>query len=351
MNIIKTDFGTLPNGNISSKYTLTNNNGMLVEISDVAAAIASIKFPDRLGTISDVVLGYDTPEKYLSKGAYHGAIVGRVANRIEDAVFTLNNKEYRLEPNHQGRHLLHGGLIGLDSKQYNVKMIDSRSIALSCVMRDGEDGFPGEIALTVTYTLTEDNGLIIHYLASSDEDTVFNPLSHVYFNLGGHDSGSILNQTLQINAKKYTPIDSNCMVYGESLPVSGAVDFQKPKAIGRDINAECDQLILSGGYDCNYFLDTADKKTVLAATATDPKSGRKLDVYTNSPCILFYSGNHLSSHRVPGKDGIHYRDREGFCLETGYPPNALKYPSLPQPILRRGEVFDYMTEYRFGLSR
>lgn len=348
MSVFSEKFGTLPDGREATLFTLTNQSGMKVKITNVAAAIVSILVPDSHGKLDDVVLGYDHAKDYLSKGPYHGAVVGRVANRIEDAVFTLNGKLYKLSVNHKGKHMLHGGEIGLDSKLYDAKIQPDNTLALHTVLPDGEDGFPGNISLTVIYQLSEDNGLSIHYLATTDADTPINLTNHSYFNLRGHDAGSILDHQLQIFSREYTPLDKNGMVCGVVAPTKGTMDFSAMKPIGRDIDADCEQLKIAGGYDHNYILPTFRKALVLAAWAEEETSGRFMQVYTNSPAVLLYTGNYLEESPIPGKGGVEYHARGGFCLETNFYPNALKYPQFPQPVLRAGETYDYTTIFRFG---
>ncbi|NLG53039.1 MAG: galactose mutarotase [Clostridiales bacterium] len=350
MSICRKDFGRLPDGRSADLFELKNKNGMIVGITNIGAAIVSITVPDRGGSFADVVLGYDSAEKYLTKGAYHGVCVGRVANRIEDARFELNGREYNLKPNYEGRHMLHGGETGLDTRLFAAALLNQNTLELSCVLPDGEDGFPGEVALTVLYTLTDENALSLRFIATCDSDTVINLINHAYFNLNGHDSGSITDHELMIFSDKYTPLNDAGMVYGEIRSVEPEMDFRNPKKIGRDIDSDFKQLKIAGGYDHNYMLDAAGGDLTHAAGVYEEVSGRAMDVYTNSPAILLYTGNHLDKHRVSGKGGVYYKSRGGFCLETNFPPNALKYKTLPQPILRRGEVYDYTTLFKFGVK-
>lgn len=343
---IKT-FGVLPNGKMGELYEIKNDQGLRVYIANVAAAIVSIFAPDRDGKIADVVLGYDNAADYLSKGPYHGACIGRVANRIENSIFELNGKTYQLTPNHKEKHVLHGGEHGLDNHVFQVTQHTENSVTLETVMVDGEDGFPGNVHLKVIYTVTEDNGLSIHYLAESDADTVLNLTNHAYFNLRGENSGSAMEHRLQIFADEYMPLDENGMVYGEILSVDSVMDFRAGKEIARDINENHPQLSIASGYDHNFVLSPNGKDLALAARAEDKESGRVMEVLTNMPGILLYTGNYLEDHTVAGKGGRFYRKREGFCLETNFPPNALKHPNFVQPILRAGEVYDFETVYRF----
>ena len=351
MGVKQERFGMLPDGRVADLFTLENSNGMRAVITNAAAAIVSIFVPDRNGKMDDVVLGYSSPDKYWSKGAYHGAVVGRVANRIEDAVFTMDGKTYRLKPNFQGRHMIHGGEVGLDNKLYRAEITGDAELTLTCTLPDGEDGFPGNVDVKVTYQLRDDNGLAIHYRAVPDAKTPINLINHAYFNLSGHDAGSILNHQLRILAETYNPLAENGMVYGVSTPVDGPMDFRQFKEIGRDIRERCTQLKIAGGYDHNYELGINGGEIKLAAQVIDDASGRMMEVLTNSPGILFYSGNSLAEHPVSGKTGRPYQKWDGFCLETNFPPNALKYPTLPQPVFCPECPFDYRTVYRFGIAK
>lgn len=352
MSVKREVFGKLSDGSISYAFTLENKNGMQVKICDVAAAIVSIIVPDKNGKMDDIVLSYDNPESYKNKGAYLGAVVGRVANRIENARFTLNGKEYILPPNHKEIHMLHGGDIGIDSKHYDSFVNHAEnSITLTCLLPDGEDGFPGNAEVAVTYKLTDDNALELHYVATADQDTPINLTNHSYFNLCGHDSGkTILDHKLQLFTKEYTPLDDNGMVDGTVAPTDGVMDFSVMKTIGRDIYEDDKQLKIASGYDHNYVLPTFGKTLYMAAAVEEDTTGRFMQVFTNSPGILLYTGNYLEDNTTPGKTGECYPLRSGFCLETGFYPNALKYPNYPQPITKVGETFDYTTIFRFGVK-
>ena len=345
-NCVKS-FGVLPGGIEGKLYRIKNQAGIKVMISNVAAAIVSIFAPDRDGNCADIVLGYGCAKDYLSKGPYHGACIGRIANRIENATFTLNGIVYHLPPNYQEKHVLHGGFYGLDSHVFDLVSHTKNSLCLETVMEDGEDGFSGNVKLQVTYTIREDNGLSIRYYAVSDADTVLNLTNHAYFNLAGEDSGCAMNQMLQIFSNEYLPLDEDGMVCGLVSPVDRVMDFRTGKPIIRDLDTGHPQIQIGNGYDHTYILKQDGKNLVFAARAIDELSGRVMEVHTNMPSVLLYTGNFLGEHYVPGKNGRHYQNREGFCLETGFYPNALRYPQFPQPILRAGEIYDYETVYRF----
>ena len=338
-------FGKLPDGRDASLYVMENKSGAYACVTNVGASIVSIFVPDKNGKLEDVVLGYDCAEKYLTKGAYHGATVGRVANRIEDAWFELEGVRYDLKPNYNGRHMLHGGEIGLDSKLFDTT-VEGDSVVMKTTLPDGEDGFPGNIDITVKYSFDDNCRLNIEYIAESDKTTPVNLINHSYFNLNA--TGDICSHELQINSNEYYPLSENGMIHGEKKPARGTMDFGCVKPVGRDIDADCPQIKLAGGYDHNYFLQEGNE-FILAASIKAPESGRIMRVYTDMPGILFYSGNFLQTHEVEGKLGRAYKSREGFCLETNYCPNALKCPQVKQPILKKGEVYRHKTIYEFAL--
>lgn len=338
-------FGKLPDGREATLFIMENKNGAYVAVTNVGASIVSVVVPDKTGKLADVVLGYTSGDKYLTKGAYHGATVGRVANRIEDACFTLEGVEYVLKPNMDGKHMLHGGEIGLDSKLFDTE-IDGDTVIMKTTLPDGEDGFPGNVDITVKYSFDNDCRLNIEYLATSDKTTPINLINHSYFNLNGE--GDILSHELQIFADEYYPMSDNGMVHGEKKAAVGTMNFKEPKVVGLDIDADCPQIKLAGGFDHNYFLQDG-KEFVLAASIKAPESGRIMRVYTDMPGVLFYSGNFLHTHEVEGKLGRAYKAREGLCLETNYCPNCLKCPQVKQPILKKGDVYHHKTIYEFAL--
>lgn len=342
-------FGRLKDGREAALFIMINESGAGVAVTNVGASIVSIAVPDRAGKLGDVVLGYGAAEPYTSKGAYHGATVGRVANRIEDARFTLNGREYQLKPNMDGGHFLHGGEFGLDTKLFSAEITADDTVRMTTVSPDGEDGFPGNLTVTVTYRFDRKNRLHIEHSAVSDADTPVNLTNHAYFNLSGQGVGTIENHELQIFSDYYYPLGANGMVTGETAPVDGVMDFRVSKRIGEDIARDDAQLAIAGGYDHNYFLQNG-ADMMLAARAYDPESGRVMRVYTDMPGILFYSGNALEGAPTVGKCGRAYRKREGFCLESNFCPNALRFPQLKQPILRAGERYLHKTVYEFDVE-
>lgn len=330
-------------------YTMTNRNGMQVRIATLGGIIVSLTAPDSQGVFADVVLGFDDLESYLKPHPFFGALVGRYANRIADAAFTLNDTTYRLEPS-EGKNQLHGGPQGFDKKVWDSAIVPSQdgdSLALSHYSEDREQGYPGNLDVTVLYTLTEDNALRIDYQARTDMDTVVNLTNHSYFNLAGHNSGNVLDQLLQIRASAFTVIGEGSLPTGEVRSVEGTpFDFRTPVAIGARIGADDPQLRMVNGYDHNYCIDEDARLPEVCAMAKDPVSGRVMRVLTDKPGVQLYTGNFLM--QVPGKDGCVYAQHDGFCLETQFYPDSVHQPAFPSPVLRAGELYSYTTVYAFS---
>lgn len=349
MRITKKPFGRTNNREIYL-YSLVNNNGMRADITNFGGAIVSLYAPDRNGKLQDIVLGYDNLDDYVRPNPYLGAIIGRHANRLEGACFTLNGVLYQLNKN-EGNNQLHGGIEGFNKKVWSSEVIgDSQqeSLRLKYFSPDMEENYPGNLDVTVTYTLTDENELVIDYHAVSDRDTVVNLTNHAYFNLSGHDSGTIYQHQLMLNAHRFTPISKECLPTGEIRDVAGTpFDFTRMKAVGQGL-LECmddEQMQCGSGYDHNFVLDVSGKKPEKAAELYDPQSGRFMEVYTTKPGVQFYTGNHLNEK---GKGGAVYKKHSGLCLETQYFPNAMKHSHFPSPILRTGEVYHHITIYKFG---
>lgn len=345
MSIIKKEFGALSGGEKVFSYFLDNNNGLGAEILTYGGIVKNLYVTDKNGVKTDVVLGRETLEDYLHNDGYLGALIGRHANRIAKGEFVLNGETYHVGAN-EGNNSLHGGFEGFDKKVWSVKEHDGDepSLELSIVSDDGEEGFPGRLDVTVTYTLTKENALKIHYSAQSDKDTVVNMTNHSYFNLAGHASGTIENQILQINSSFYTPNDSECMPDGEVLSVAGTpFDFRAPKPIGQDINSDFEQIEMFGGYDHNFALDGRGYRK--AAIAACEENGITMEVYTDKPAMQLYTSNGLKEGIY--KNGAEYGVHQAFCLETQYFPNAMAHSHYPSPLLKKGEKYDFTTEYRF----
>lgn len=349
MSIEKSFFGRMQDGTEINLYTLKNKNGMTVGIINYGGIITSIKTADRNGHMDDVVLGYDNLESYLKKGQYFGAIIGRHANRIENAEFEINGKTYHLAQN-DGKNHLHGGSRGFDKVVWQADIIDNdgvQALQLKHLSRDGEENYPGNLDVTVTYTLTDDNGIRIDYYAVSDKDTVVNLTNHSYFNLSGHASGDILDHQVMINADRFTAINDECIPTGEIRDVAGTpMDLRTLKTVRDGICTNDEQIAFGHGYDHNWILKVSGDRPEKAAEVYDPRSGRVMEVYTTKPGIQFYSGN--SIERITGKEGAIYDRRSALCLETQYYPNGTKHKHFPSPFLKAGQDYRYTTIYKFS---
>ena len=347
MSVTKSEYGKTPQGETVYLYTLANGT-VTAEILTYGGILRSLRVPDKNGAEVDVVLGRDSMSDYLNNSGYLGALIGRHANRIENAEFTLNGQTYRVGKN-EGENSLHGGNIGFDKKVWNACEHDGEepSLTLTLTSPDGEEGFPGNLDVTVTYTVTKDNALKIHYEAVSDKDTVVNLTNHAYFNLAGHGSGEMTEQLLKLNASFFTPNNDGCMPTGEVLSVEGTpFDFRAEKKIGKDINSDFEQIKMFSGYDHNFVIDGAGCR--LAATARCEENGVTMDVYTDKPGVQLYTSNGLKEgvYKCGARCGVHH----AFCLETQYFPNSAKYAHFPSPVLKAGDKYDFTTEYRFSVK-
>jgi len=344
--INEADFKTALNGKQTGLYTLKNKHGISAQITNYGAIIVSINVPDRHGKFADIVQGYDTIAEYINgNGPYMGAVVGRVANRIGLGKFTLNSKTYTLAINNGPNHL-HGGIVGFSKVVWDVVKATPRVIQLQYTSKEGEEGYPGTVKVSVTYTLTDDNELRLDYKAITDKTTIVNLAGHSYFNLAGEGSGDAMDQELQINAKFFTPTDDTNIPTGEILSVTGTpMDFTIAHKIGRDINAENDQLKFGNGYDHNWVLDHPANTLGLAAIAHDPKSGRTMEIHTTQPGVQLYSGNWLDNEK--GKEGKLYQKRWAFCLETQHFADAINKPHFPSVILNPGEEYKETCMHKF----
>jgi aldose 1-epimerase len=345
MNITKESFGILPDSTPVYIFTFTNANGILMKVTNYGGIITSLEVPDRNGHLDDVVLGYDDLEGYLKDAPYFGAIVGRYGNRIANGRFTLDGQEYVLAQNN-GPNSLHGGIKGFDKVLWDAQELrDSLSVGLRLhyISTDMEEGFPGNLDVTVEYLLTNLNELVIRYLATTDKPTPVNLTHHSYFNLNGAGNGNILNQLMQINAAAYTVVDDQLIPTGELRNVSGTpMDFRTPSSIGGRIAQTGGDPV---GYDHNFVL-TDPGLNNMAARVTDTVTGRIMEVYTDQPGIQFYSGNFLDGS-ITGKEGKKYGQYYGFCLETQHFPDSPNQSSFPTTILRPGEEYRSTTVYRF----
>lgn len=346
----KQPFGRTAEGQAVDLYTLTNQNGLEAAITNYGGIVVRLKTPDRSGQFADIVLGFDTLEDYLKGHPYFGAIIGRYGNRIAKGSFKLNGVEYKLATNNGENHL-HGGLKGFDKVVWNARDVstaEAPALELTYTSKDGEEGYPGTLHVTVVYTLTPANELKIDYAATTDKDTVVNLTNHSYFNLAGQGEGDILGHELMINASRFTPVDAGLIPTGELRSVEGTpFDFRKPVPIGARINQDDQQLKYGKGYDHNFVLDRTGDGLAFAARVTEPKSGRVMEVYTTEPGIQFYSGNFLDGS-IKGKGGKVYQHRYGLCLETQHFPDSPNKPQFPSTVLKPGAKYQSTTVYRFS---
>ena len=338
-------FGETSDGMQADLYTLTNENGVSASFTNLGGTWVSMLVPDKKGEMGDVILGYDTMEKYLVNVPHFGAIIGRNANRIGGAAYTLNGESYSLYANN-GPNNLHSHM----DRGYHKLLWDAQ-VGEDCVIftiqdTDGNMGFPGHKVLRLTYTLDEENGLTLHYHGISDKKTILNPTNHTYFNLNGHKAGSIEGHQLQLFASHYTPVVEGAIPTGEIAPVAGTVmDFTLPKTVGKEICADFEQLLLTQGYDHNWVVDGWDGNLRKIAVLTAPESGRRMAAYSTLPGVQFYAGNCITPQE--GKDGAFYEKRSGLCLETQYYPDSIHRPEFPSCVFGGEREYDSTTVYRF----
>jgi aldose 1-epimerase len=346
MSIQKSEYGITHDGKTVDLYTLTNSNGLVAKVMTYGAILTELDVPDRSGQKANVVLGFKELGDYLDRNPFFGAVAGRYANRIARGQFTLDGKTYHL-PINNGPNTLHGGKKGFDKKVWKAEPKETPegpSVAFTCVSPDGEEGFPGTLTATCTYTLGNDNSLTYEFVATTDKPTVVNLANHSYFNLAGEGSGTVLDQIMQINSERYTDVDDGLIPTGEIKSVKGTpLDFTTPMAIGLRIN----QIQKIGGYDHNYILNSPGAKPGFAARVKDPSSGRVMEVLTTQPGVQFYSAIHLSSNLV-GPSGKPYMKYGAFCLETQHYPDSPNHPEFPKTVLRPGEKYDQTTVLRFS---
>ena len=345
-SLSKMIFGNTPDGTPVELYVLKNGQ-ITVKVMTYGAIITEIDTPDRNGKEGDVVLGFDSLEGYLGKHPYFGATVGRVANRIAKGKFTLNGQEYTLAVN-DGPNTLHGGLKGFDKVIWKAEPIsrpDGPSIKLTRRSPDGEEGYPGNLDVSVQFTVTEQNELKIEYTATTDKATPINLSNHSYFNLAGRTTEPVLGHELMLAADHYTPVDETLIPTGEIAPVAGTpLDFTKPTDIGARIKE------LKGeptGYDHNFVLDSGGKSLALAVRVYEPKTGRVMELSTTEPGVQFYTGNFLDG-TITGKDGIAYRKHHAFCLEAQHYPDSIHHANFPSAVLKPGKTYTQTTVYKFS---
>ena len=354
-------------------YTLKNKNGMSSTITNYGALMLTLNVPDSKGKMGDVLLGVSTPEEFMSSKykklcPYFGAIVGRYANRICKGKFELEGKTYQLPAINNGVNHLHGGKKGFDKHMWELVKKTDQSVTLTRVSKDGEEGYPGNLTCEVTYSITDDNEIVINYKATTDKTTVVNISQHNYYNLAGQGERDILDHYLMINADQYTPVDKTLIPLGKHAPVKGtAFDFTKPTKIGKRINLEKGrekldvkklksdevQLVYGGGYDHNWVLNRKSKigeKLELAAKVYAPSTGRVMEVFTTEPGLQFYAGNFLDG-KITGKDNKCYKYRYGFCLETQHYPDSPNQKTFPSVTLKPGETYKHKTVFKFSVKK
>ena len=344
------EYGKMPDGTPVYQYTLDNGKGLKAKILNYGGIITNLTVRDQDDVDTDVVLGLDSLEDYWENGDCFGAAIGRNSNRILNARFELNGKEYVLNKN-DGENNLHGGNVGFNQKVWQAEPAGTEqepALVLRLTSPDMEEGFPGTVQVKMTYTLTKNNGLHIHYEAETDKDTIVNLTNHSYFNLKGHQKGPVYDQILQINSGFYTPNTEKCIPNGEILSVTGTpFDFRAPKPVGQDISADFEQIALFGGYDHNFAL--AGRGFRKAAMLYCPDNGICMEVYTDKPGMQLYTGNMIAEGRIC-KDGTAYGKHWAVCLETQFFPNAMEFSHFPSPVLKAGAAYDYTTEYRFSIK-
>lgn len=346
--LMKSDFVSEVEGKPTALYVLKNKNGAEACITNYGGRLVSVMVPDKNGKMTDVVLGYDNIGQYVQSDGNYGALIGRYGNRINQGKFTLDDIEYTL-PQNNGAHCLHGGPQGYHARMWNAKQLNDQALELTYLSKDGEAGFPGNLDIKVTYTLTDDNAVGIKYEATTDKKTVVNLTNHSYFNLSGVPGSDVLDQLVMINADNYTPVDSTLIPVGIS-PVDGTpLDLRTPVAIGKQINDPFQQLQFGRGYDLNWVLNTNGDKNVLAAKAYSPTSGIALEVYTNEPGIQFYTGNFMDG-KDTGKHGVLYPHRGALCLETQHYPDSPNHPDFPSVVLNPGEKYLSECIYKFTVE-
>jgi aldose 1-epimerase len=351
--IEKTMYGQLPDGQTADLFTLQNAAGMTAKITNYGGILVALTAPDKEGKFEDVTLGLDSLSSYVKNNPFFGALVGRYGNRIAKGKFTLDDKPYDLFINNMGNHL-HGGKVGFDKVLWTATPVDGDepALKLTYTSKDGEEGYPGNLSVTVTYTLQKDNALKIDYEATTDKPTVVNLTNHTYFNLTGDIKRDILDYVVTINADKFIPVDETLIPTGKLQPVAGTpFDFTKPTVVGARINDSTDtQIKYGGGYDHAWVLNGEAGSLKKAATVYEPTSGRVMDVSTMEPAVQFYTGNFLNG-KVVGREGFPYKKRYALCLETEHYPDSPNQPSFPTTTLRPGETYKTTTIYQFSTKK
>jgi len=344
MSVQKKDFGKTSKGEVATLYCFTNESQMEMRVSDYGATLVSVLVPDRDEQVCDVILGYDSAKEYEDGPTFQGATVGRNGNRIGNAAFSINGTQYQLDKNDNGNNL-HSGLDYFSKRMWKVNSVEDTAITFSLMSPDGDQGYPGNIDIHVTYTLTKDNEVQITYEGTPDKDTIMNMTNHSYFNLSGHAAGTILDQEVWIDADKYTDVDAQAIPTGKLNDVTGTpLDFRTAKLIGKEIEADCEALRLAGGYDHNWALNKQSGYGKVASMYS-AQSGIHMDVYTDLPGVQLYTGNFITEE--VGKNNVHYVRRQALCFETQYYPDAINHESFASPVCKAGEKYYTKTAYKF----
>lgn len=345
--ITKSEFGKLPDGHVAGLYTLTNSNGLVMKVTNYGGTVTSLSVPDKNGSLADIVLGFDDLQNYLKASANFGAIIGRFGNRIAGGEFKVDGITYNLAKNN-GPNTLHGGIVGFDKVLWEATEVNDTTgvgLRMHYLSKDGDEGFPGNLDVTVTYMLTNTNEFSIVYEAATDKATPLNLTHHSYFNLAGAGNGDILGHQVMIDAQRYTKVDSTMIPTGELPDVKGTpFDFTAPQTIGARINELGGKPV---GYDHNYVLNSGGNTLSLAVRVTEPVSGRVMEVFTDQPGVQFYTGNYLDGS-ITGKNGKVYNQHYGFCFETQKFPDSPNQPTFPNSILKPGEKYKSVTIYKFS---
>ncbi len=350
MGIEMSSFGRDLDGNTVRLFTISNSNGLTAKITNFGAVLVSLLVPDKNGKIDDVVLGFDTLEKYFNNDVcYFGSTVGRNSNRIKNANFVLNGVTYNLDKNERGKNDLHSGFRPYNNRLWDYSINEeNNSVSFTLLSPDMDQGFPGEFNISVTYSLDNDNNLKIEYTGVSSKDTIANMTNHSYFNLSGHNSGTAINQELYINADKYVEVDDELIPTGLLKDVENTpMDFRKPTKIGLRINDNFKQFEYTGGYDHSFVVNKSNPGIEKIAVLSDKQSGRTMEVYTDSVGVQFYSGNFIENNKILGKENCSYKNRCGICLETGFLPDSMNQPSFGSPVLKAGNTYNTTTIYKF----
>lgn len=339
------------NGKETSLFTLRNANGLVAYVTNYGGRIVAINVPNKKGEYVDVVLGFESIDDYINYdgGTYYGAAIGRYGNRIKEGKFSLDGVDYQL-PINNGPNSLHGGIEGFDSKVWDAQQVDGATLMLNYVAADGEEGYPGELSVSMIYSLTDDNEFVITYEATTNKKTLCNLTQHAYFNLKGAGNGTANNHIIQLTADAYIPIDKNAIPLGEITPVEGTpFDFRTPTAIGARVNEEDAQLKNGAGYDHCFHYTQADGETIfLAATCHEPEGGVVMEVFTNQPGMQLYGANWINT--AHGKHGKTYVERDAICFETQCHPNSPNQPNFPSTELAPGEIYKHSCIYQFSVK-